>query len=219
MMYECWEAKPDKRPTFKDLVDQIGDILSSKAGYLDLHIDKALTAAEELSATEYSYIDSDCMFRLIQSLRTSGEKHDSATNQAPAEKAKTPQSGAKSYVYTGLLTSPQEPVSTSTYTSLLPQARTATSKPAISVSPPMQCKRADTSYTQLIASNAQGEGGYTPLTKVERSHCVNRMGAKPSMKHKMGSKAQLIISSPCNDDTELVDSGSSYANSIYDIMA
>lgn len=218
-MSECWAAKPDKRPNFKDIVDQIGGLLSSRAGYLDLHIDKALTAAEELSATEYSYIDPDRMFRLIQSLRTSGEKHNSATNQAPAEKAKIPQSGAKSYVYTGLLTSPQEPVSTSTYTTLQAQERTATSKPAISVSPPMQHKRTDTSYTQLIVSTAQGEGGYTSLTKVDRPHYVNTAGTKPSMKHKIDSKAQLITSSPCSDnDTELVDSGSSYVNGIYDMV-
>ena len=215
-MQECWAAKPDKRPTFKDLVNQIGGLLSSRAGYLDLHINKALTAVEELCATEYSYIDPDRMFHLIQSLRISGEKHNSATNQAPIEKSKTPQSGAKTYVYTGLLTSPQDPVSTSTYTSLQPKARTATSKPTASISPPMKHKRADTNYTQLIASTVQEEGGYTSMANADRLH----YGTKPPtcMKHKMGCKAELMASSPRSDnDTELVESGSSYVNSIYDM--
>ena len=214
-MNECWAAKPDKRPTFKDLVSQIGGLLSGRAGYLDLHINKALTAAEELCVTEYSYVDPDHMFRLIQSLRISGEKCNRATNQTPVEKAKTPQSGAKSYVYTGLLTSPQDPVSTSTYTSLRPKARTSTSKPAAIVSPPMKHKRADTSYTQLIASTVQEEGGYTSTTS---PHCVSS-GTNPSTKHKMDYKAELIASSPRSDnnDTELVESGSGYVNNIYDM--
>lgn len=214
MMKDCWSAKPDKRPTFKDLVSQIGGFLSSRAGYLDLHINKALTAAEELCATEYSYIDPDRMFCLIQSLRIHGEMH-SSVDQAPNENTKTPQSGAKSYVYTGLLTSPQDPVSTSTYTSLQPHGR-MTSKPAASVSPPMKQNRADNGYTQLIASTVQEEGGYTSMAKVDHPHHAIT-GTKSPTKYS-GSKAELITSSPHSDnDTELIESGSSYVNSIYDM--
>lgn len=216
-MQECWAAKPDKRPTFKDLVIQTGGFLSCRAGYLDLHINKALTAAEELCATEYSYVDPDRMFRLIQSLRISGDKHSSVASRVPAEHAKTPQSGSKSYVYTGLLTSPQDPVSTSTYTSVQPHARTTPkTKGAASISPPMKHKRADTTYTQLIASTAQKEGVYTTMANVDNPHCVNRE-TKSSTRHKKGSKAELITSSSHSDDTDLIESGSSYVNSIYDM--
>ena len=69
-MSSCWGTKPDNRPSFSDLVDLIGGLLSSSAGYLDLHIDNALIAAEELSTTEYSYVDPNRMFSLMQSLRS-----------------------------------------------------------------------------------------------------------------------------------------------------
>lgn len=184
MMCECWASKPDNRSTFKGVVSQIGGFLSSRAGYLDLHINKALTVAEELCATEYSYVDPDRMFRLIQSLRISGEKYSS---QAPVEDTKTPQSGAKSYVYTGLLTSPQDPICTSTYTSLQPQTR-ASSKPATN---PMQQKRADTSYTQLTTSILQEEGGYTSMTKMDCPHSFNT-GTKSST-YKMGDSSPECI--------------------------
>ena len=219
MISQCWVAKPYKRPTFKDLVDQIGGLLSRRAGYLDLHIDKALTAAEELSATEYSYIDPDRMFRLIQSLRTPGMKHSNVANQPHSHETKTPQSGVKSYVYTGLLTSPQDPVLKSTYTSLQHQTRTTVSKPASSSPPSVSRKTADTSYTQLITSTAQTEGGYTSVAKVDRPHYIN-VSSKPTIKHKPGSKAELITSSPCSDpedETELMHSGSSYVNGFYNV--
>ena len=186
-MSSCWAAKPDARPTFKDLVDRTGDLLSSRAGYLDLHIDKALTVAEEMSTTEYSYVDPDRMFRLIQSLQThhGSQRATASDNQGPSPS--TQQQG--SYMYANL---PEKTRTSPTTTSSNPSA----------VSYSVQAE----SYTQLLPSLLDEDSEYTLAVRADQRHHVH---PKPRMKHKVGSKAELITKSPPNhqDFEDITESG------------
>ena len=189
-MLGCWADKPDNRLSFKVLVDRIGNLLSSRAGYLDLHIDKALAAAEELSASaiEYSYIDPDRMFRIIQSLRTSQNKCTS--DYPPSPECIAPEASESSY--TGLKTESRIKES-SNYCNDQPQNITTSSQ--ISVNSPLSQnhKISDMWYTHLQLSSLDQDREYTTAMSVNQSHHMN---SKLKVMYKVGSTAGLITHPP-----------------------
>ena len=201
-MLGCWADKPDDRPSFKELVDRIENLLSGRAGYIDLHIDKALAAAEELSTSviEYSYIDPDRMFRIIQSLRTSQNKHTSDSSQPPSLQSTTPRASESSY--TGLKPESGK-TENSYYSNLQSQTRTTTPKPTESVQLTKNHKTSDMRYTRLQPSSLDQDREYTTAKKVDLLHSLNKL----KMVHNLGSRQEQISSASLNKDEDFTASG------------
>ena len=68
IMRSCWASKPEDRPMFSTLVQQVGRHLSNKASYLDLHAIEPLATADNLSGEAESCTDPSHMLHILHSL-------------------------------------------------------------------------------------------------------------------------------------------------------